>query len=60
MFDFVLKPIRSVVRAMDQDALKPLEETEHETLEAVEALERVTVSIERHVEVIETLATSVR
>jgi len=45
---------------MDQDALKPLEETEHETLEAVEALERVTVSIERHVEVIETLATSVR
>ena len=30
MFDFVLKPVRSVVRALDQDALKPLEETEHE------------------------------
>jgi len=44
---------------MDQDALRPLEETERETLEAVEALERVTESIEHHVEVIETLATSV-
>ena len=47
----MLKPVRSVVRAMDQDALRPLEETEHETLEAVKALERVTDSIERHVEV---------
>ena len=44
---------------MDQDALRPLEETERETLEAVEALERVTESIEHHVEVIEGLATSV-
>ena len=59
MFDFVLKPVRSVVRAIDQDAVRPLEETERETLEAVKALERVTESIEHHVEVIETLATSV-
>ena len=59
MFDFVLKPVRSVVRAANQDALRPLVQTEHETLEAVEALERATASIERHVEVIETLATSV-
>ena len=59
MFDFVLRPVRSVVRALDQDALKPLEETEHETLEAVKTLERVTASIEHHVEVIESLATSV-
>jgi hypothetical protein len=59
VFDFVLKPVRSVVRAMDQDALRPLEETKRETLEAVKALERVTESMEHHVEVIETLATSV-
>jgi hypothetical protein len=59
VFDFVLKPVRSAVRALDQDALRPLEETEHETLEAVKALERVTESIEHHVEVIESLATSV-
>ena len=59
MFDFVLKPVRSVVKAIDQDALRPLEETEHETLDAVKALERATESIEHHVEVIETLATSV-
>ena len=59
MFDFVLKPVRSVVRAANQDALKPLAQTERETLEGVKALERATESIERHVEVIETLATSV-
>ena len=44
---------------MNEDALRPLEETEHETLDAVRALERATESIEHHVEVIETLATSV-
>jgi len=59
VFDFVLRPVRSVVRAVNQDALKPLEETEHETLEAVRALDRATESIEHHVQVIETLATSV-
>ena len=59
MFDFVLRPVRAVVRAVNDDALSPLEETEHETLEGVRALERATESIEHHVEVIETLATSV-
>ena len=59
MFDFVLKPVRSVVRVLNADALRPLEETERETLDAVTALERATDSIEHHVEVIETLATSV-
>jgi hypothetical protein len=59
VFDFVLKPVRSVVRAANQDALKPLVQTERETLEGIEALERATASIEHHVEVIETLATSV-
>lgn len=59
MFDFVLRPVRSLVKAVNQDALRPLEETEHETLDAVQALERATQSIEHHVEVIESLATSV-
>lgn len=59
MFDFVLKPVRSMVRAVNEDALRPLEQTEHQTLEAVKALDRATESIEHHIEVIETLATSV-
>jgi hypothetical protein len=59
VFDFVLKPVRSVVRAVNEDALRPIEQTERETLEGVEALERATASIEHHVEVIESLATSV-
>jgi hypothetical protein len=59
VFDFVLKPVRSAVRAVNADALRPLEQTERETLEGVEALERATASIEHHVEVIESLATSV-
>jgi hypothetical protein len=59
VFDFVLRPVRSVVRAVNEDALKPIEQTEHQTLQGVEALERATASIERHGEVIETLATSV-
>jgi uncharacterized protein YoxC len=59
VFDFVLKPVRSVVRALNEDTVKPLEQTERETLDAVKAIDRATASIEHHVEVIETLATSV-
>ncbi|MBV8711610.1 MAG: hypothetical protein JOY56_07510 [Solirubrobacterales bacterium] len=59
MLDFVLRPARSIIRVLNEDALKPLEETERETLDAVKAVDRVTGSIEHHVEVIETLATSV-
>ena len=59
MFDFLLRPLRSVGRVLNEDAFKPLEETERETLDAVRAVDRATQSIEHHVEVIETLATSV-
>jgi hypothetical protein len=59
VFDFVLRPVRSAARALNEDALKPMEETERETLDAVRAIDRATQSIEHHVEVIETLATSV-
>lgn len=37
----------------------PLEEPEHQLLDAVKAIERATDSIEHHVEAIESLATSV-
>lgn len=59
VLDFVLKPVRSAVGALNRDALEPLEDTERETLGAVEAIERATQSLEHHVEVIESLATSV-
>ena len=55
MFDFVLRPARSIVRVLNEDALKPLEQTEHETLDAVKTIDDVTKSIEHHVEVIEIL-----
>ena len=35
MFDFVLRPIRSVVVAVNEDVFKPLEDTERETLDGV-------------------------
>jgi uncharacterized protein YoxC len=59
VFDFVLKPVRSALQVLNEDTVKPLEETERETLDAVKAIEHATQAIEHHVEVIETLATSV-
>ncbi|HTX08665.1 MAG TPA: hypothetical protein VME22_08645 [Solirubrobacteraceae bacterium] len=59
VFDFVLKPVRSALQVLNEDTVKPLQETERDTLDAVKAIEHATQSIERHVEVIETLATSV-
>ncbi len=59
VFDFVLRPVRAVLRSAGQEVVQPLEDTERETLGAVKAVDRATESIEHHVEVIETLATSV-
>jgi uncharacterized protein YoxC len=59
VFGFVFRPLSAIARTLNEDALQPLEETEHETLDAVRAIEEATQSIERHVQVIETLATSV-
>jgi hypothetical protein len=59
VLDFVLRPARAAFRALNEDALKPIEQTERETLDAVKAIDSATLSIEHHVEVIETLATSV-
>lgn len=59
MLDHVLWPIRTVRRAVESEVSTPLEETEHEILDAVDAIHRATDSIERHVEVIDGLASSV-
>jgi uncharacterized protein YoxC len=56
---FLFRPLAAIIRTLDQDAIKPLEETERQTLDAVRVIEEATQSIERHVEVVETLATSV-
>src|ERR1700722_11564859 len=62
MLDFVTRPIRWVLDATERDVVQTVHETrdiEANMLGAVEAIENATASIERHVEVIETLATSV-
>jgi hypothetical protein len=59
VFGFVFKPLAGALRALDEDAVRPIAQTERDTLGAVRAIEQATESIERHVEVIETLATSV-
>jgi methyl-accepting chemotaxis protein len=62
MLDFVTRPLRSVLGVAEHDVVESVRETrdiEANMLGAVEAIENATASIERHVEVIETLATSV-
>lgn len=62
MLDFVTRPIRSVLGLTEHDVVESLQEArdiEANMLDAVHAIESATASIERHVEVIETLATSV-
>jgi phage-related minor tail protein len=62
MLDFVTRPIRWVLDATERDVVETVHETrdiEANMLGAVQAIENATASIERHVEVIETLATSV-
>jgi hypothetical protein len=62
MLDFVLRPLRSMLGVAEQDLVAPIEETrdiEAHILDAVDAIHHATASIEQHVAVIETLATSV-
>jgi hypothetical protein len=58
MLDFVLRPIRSALGAASREVHEPLEETEHEILDTVRAIDEATKSIDRHVQVLEGLATS--
>jgi len=62
VLDFATRPIRALLGSAEQDVVQPLQETreiEGHILEAVEAIHSATASIEQHVAVIETLATSV-
>jgi hypothetical protein len=59
MLEFVLRPLRQVLGAGEREVSKPFDDTEHEILDAVEAIQRTSDSIDRHVRVIEGLATSV-
>ena len=62
MLEFVIRPIRSVLGVTEQHVVESVDEVldiEVNMLDAVRAIEHATASIEDHVEVIETLATSV-
>jgi predicted trehalose synthase len=62
VLDFATRPIRSLLGSAEHDVVEPLQETreiEAHILDAVEAIHSATASIEQHVAVIETLATSV-
>jgi methyl-accepting chemotaxis protein len=62
MFEFVTRPLQSILGGTERDLAATMHETrdiEANLLGAVDAIENATASIERHVEVIETLATSV-
>jgi hypothetical protein len=59
VLDFVLRPLRYVLGVGESEVSKPLDEAEHELVDAVWAIHRASDSIDHHVEVIEGLATSV-
>jgi methyl-accepting chemotaxis protein len=62
VLEFITRPIRSVLGVTEHDVVESMREArdiEANMLDAVHAIENATASIERHVEVIETLATSV-
>jgi methyl-accepting chemotaxis protein len=62
MLGFVARTIRTALGDTERDVAHVVHETrdiEANMLETVQAIEHATASVERHVEVIETLATSV-
>lgn len=62
MLDFVTRPIRVLLGSTESEVVETMRETrdiERDTLGAVNAIESATASLERHVEVIESLATSI-
>lgn len=62
MLEPFLRPLRQVLGITEHDLVDSMHEVrdvESDTLEAVRAIENATASIERHIEVIETLATSI-
>lgn len=61
MLETIFRPLRSLLDVAEHAVTihTPLEKTEEDILDTVKALHRATESIERHVQVIEGLATSV-
>jgi hypothetical protein len=59
MLDFLLRPLRSALSVAGREMSAPVVDAEREVGGAVNAIQQTTDSIERHVEVIEGLATSV-
>lgn len=59
MLGFLVRPLRSALGLAEHEVVSPLEGSERELLAAVDAIHRATVTIERHVEVVEGLATAV-
>jgi hypothetical protein len=63
LLDIALAPLRSLLGAAEQEAehvfpVRDLEDVEQRVLETAQAVRRATESIEAHVAVVETLATS--
>jgi hypothetical protein len=59
MLEFLVRPLRSALGVAEHDFVAPVERSEHEIADAVNALHRAADSIEHHIEVVEGLATSV-
>lgn len=62
MLEFVIRPVRSVLGVTEREVVESVHEVrdiEGNMLDAVQAIENAATSIEHHVGVIETLATSV-
>lgn len=59
LLNLFFRPVRSALGLAEHEVTAPLEETEREIVDAAGAIHRASESIERHVEVIEGLATSV-
>jgi hypothetical protein len=59
MLDLLFRPLRSALGLAEQELERPIVDAEHEMLDTVAAIHRVAESIERHIEVIEGLATSI-
>ena|SRR5947209_1637640 len=59
MLEFLVRPLRSALGVAEHEVAAPVVRSEHEIHDAVAAIHRVADSLDRHLEVVEGLATSV-
>lgn len=59
MLDFLTRPVRSVLGAAEQEAVRSAGAIEHEILEAVRAIHRVADAVEHQVQIVDGLAAAV-